>query len=170
MAIFEPEFMKVINVEGGYVNDPDDAGGPTKYGVTIKTLSEYLGRPAKIEEVKTLSLDRAKAIFKSRYWDTCKLDAIKSQVVAHFIFDQSINSGQGTAIIKAQEVVGAKIDGLMGPTTIAMINAFPEKEFIKRFFKAIQLRYIEICVSKPSQLKYIEGWINKRANPMLDHF
>ena len=168
MADFEKEFYSIIKVEGGFVNDPADKGGATKFGITIKTLSDYLGRNATVEDVKNLDIGTAKIIFKKKYWDVCLLDQIKSQVIAHFIFDQIVNSGPGIAIMLTQAVIGSTQDGIMGQRTIALLNVTPEKRFLKSFFKKVQQRYVQICVKDASQIRFLAGWLEKRANPMLD--
>ena len=53
--------------EGGYSNHPADRGGPTNMGITQATLSEYLGRPASVDEVRSLSRAQAVAIYRSRW-------------------------------------------------------------------------------------------------------
>ena len=65
MAVSVQHIIKeIIRREGGYVNHPNDRGGPTKYGVTHKTLSRYLKREASIEDVKHMTEETAYEIYE----------------------------------------------------------------------------------------------------------
>ena len=124
MANFNEEFKKVILVEGGYVNDPDDAGGETFAGVSRKNNKNWKGWPiidkhkvgimlpqdlSRLNE-KLFADDKLMALvdelYKSNYWDPIQLDLITSQRVAEEIFDTAVNMGVGTAVKFAYEACG----------------------------------------------------------------
>ena len=119
MANFNEEFKKVILVEGGYVNDPDDAGGETYLGISRKNNPKWYGW-SKIDEIKKkygtknitsrLKKDEAittsaKHLYKEKYWDVLELDDIPSQGIAHQLFDTAVNMGVASAIRIAQNVL-----------------------------------------------------------------
>lgn len=124
MANFDEEFDKLILTEGGYVNDPDDAGGETYLGIarkfnpkwsgwkTIDTEKEkgIKGITSRLKKNKTLT-DEAKHYYKIRYWDIMELDDIPSQKIAHQVFDTCVNCGQKTAINIAQHLMGMTVTG-----------------------------------------------------------
>ncbi|MVO17393.1 glycosyl hydrolase 108 family protein [Parasedimentitalea huanghaiensis] len=64
---------EIIKREGGYVNDPDDPGGPTKYGITIHTLRNVRGK-ADISDVRSLTVDDAVDVFKRYYFQEPRID------------------------------------------------------------------------------------------------
>jgi lysozyme family protein len=66
--------------EGGYVHHKADRGGPTNMGVTQKTLSTYLGRPASVEDVKNVNRDTARDIFHTMYWQPMGADKLDPKV------------------------------------------------------------------------------------------
>ena len=125
MAKFDEEFDKVILVEGGYTNNPDDTGGETYLGISRKNNPKWLAW-SKIDEIKKkygtknitsrLKKDEtittsAKHLYKEKYWDTLELDDIPSQKIAHQLFDTAVNMGVTSAIRIAQQVIGMTITG-----------------------------------------------------------
>lgn len=125
MAKFDEEFNKVILAEGGYVNDPDDAGGETYLGISRKNNPKWVGWEV-IDDIKkkygtkniTSRLKKdialtnsAKLLYKQNYWDIFELDDIPSQEIAHQLFDTCVNCGKTTAIRIAQQVLMMTITG-----------------------------------------------------------
>lgn len=125
MAKFDEEFDKVILAEGGYVNDPDDAGGETYLGISRKNNPKWTGWRI-IDNIKkkygtkniTSRLKKdaalnnsAKLIYKQKYWDVLELDDIPSQGIAHQLFDTCVNCGKTAAIRIAQQVLMMTITG-----------------------------------------------------------
>ena len=112
----------IIRVEGGYVNDPVDKGGPTKYGITQKTLSQYLGRQASIDDVKNLTKETAREIYERHYLTGPRINTLPSPIKEQ-ILDIGVNSGPKTAIKMLQRVLNAAgfgpvtVDGVIGPMT-----------------------------------------------------
>lgn len=157
MADFDKAFKFTIGNEGGYTVD---TGGPTMWGVTQATLSRWLGRPASIPEVKALSLDTAKAIYKKWWWDTLSLDNCKWQGSAECIFDQGINAGLATGAKLAQQVLGVVQDGHFGPVTIKSLNDMPENVFVPKFEKLCENRYQALGLMSKYKA-YLKGWLNR---------
>ena len=92
---FSTAFTQVIMVEGGYSNDPRDAGGKTRWGITkaVARANGYTG------DMAALPLDTARTIYKAQYWDMLRLDAVDgiAPSLASSLFDIGVNSGVGTA-------------------------------------------------------------------------
>ena len=166
-ASFAIAVQFTLENEGGYSNDPNDAGGPTNYGITQQDLSDWLGRPASAAEVQNMSISTAEAIYQKRYWDAglAKL----SQPAATAIFDSGVLCGTVRAREMAQascNSLGAEpplqIDGIVGPLSAAAINHFGAG-FIKRFAADLRRYFADIVARDPSQEEFINGWDN-RAN------
>lgn len=154
---------RLIEVEGGekFTNNPLDRGGPTKFGITQKTYSNFLGRPATVEDVKNMPRSHAYAIYKAEYWDKIGGDQIKLYPIAYAIFDQAVNRGVSTAVKQAQEVVGVKADGLAGSGTLNAINAISERDFLNRYLQKSLDAYQRIVDRDPTQNVFINGWKNR---------
>lgn len=124
MAQFDEEFDKVILAEGGYVNDPDDAGGETYLGISRKNNPKWVGWEVIDAEKKkglknitarlkknTALTNSTKLLYKQNYWDVLELDDIPSQSIAHELFDTCVNCGKATAIRIAQQVLMMTVTG-----------------------------------------------------------
>jgi lysozyme family protein len=165
---FESALSEVLLTEGGYVDHPDDRGGPTNFGITQKTLSDFLGREATVDEVKNLDIDTVRKIYKSNYWDRLRLSFIIDSRLSDIIFDQAVNRGTRRVAEQIQRVVGVKQDGIIGPLTLKAINNMDSKKMLLNFIKQSQDAYVSIVTHNPSQLVFLSGWI-KRTHKFLDH-
>jgi lysozyme family protein len=118
---FEACLGFTLQFEGGFVNDPDDPGGATNLGVTIGTLSEVLGRPATVAEVKALTPKTVEPIYRQRYWNLVHGDELPFGLDLA-VFDFGVHSGPARSIMALQHVLGVADDGKIGPITIAAAN------------------------------------------------
>lgn len=112
---------EVIAREGGFVHRPADCGGPTKFGITQRTLSAWLGRPATVDEVRTLDEETAREIYVARYLAGPRIDTLPPEIVPQ-VFDMAVNHGPRRAVRILQEVLNlagwrVDVDGTVGPET-----------------------------------------------------
>lgn len=169
--------------EGGFVNDPADAGGATNKGVTLNTYRNYcrlkkLPYPG-IAELKAITDDTVVDILRIYYWNPCKADEIKNQSIANLIVNSVWGSGLGY-IKKIQEVCGVKADGVIGKFTLAAINNSNQKELFdklwnrrKKFFedivrnsiaayeKKIGRKATENELLRHTNKRFLKGWLNR---------
>lgn len=98
-ALYVALVSKVISSEGGYVNDPDDKGGPTKYGIAWNYNQGALQKIGitKPEQMKDLTLDEARQIYYYKYWLAAGCNLIKDKKLAYIHFDMAVNCGVGAA-------------------------------------------------------------------------
>lgn len=118
---------EIVAREGGYVNDPDDPGGPTKFGVTIHTLRRLgmdLTRDGHVDvnDVKALTRQDAQSVFVEHYFNRPNLSQLPIVLQAS-VFDMYVNAGSN-AVKVLQRLLGemglvVAIDGAVGPQTIA---------------------------------------------------
>lgn len=83
---------EVLKSEGGYTNDPSDNGGATNFGITLDDYRKYLNKNGTPNDVKNMTVDQAKKIYKSHYWDSLGCDNLSSGV-DYTVFDYGVNSG-----------------------------------------------------------------------------
>lgn len=118
-------FTRSVNLalahEGGYVNHPEDNGGPTNLGVTQRTLSAHLGRPASIQDVRNLTRDVAKTIYRDSYWTPAGCGRLPVGL-DYFVFDTAINSGVSRSVKLLQGVLGVRPDEIVGEQTMAAVR------------------------------------------------
>jgi lysozyme family protein len=117
--------------EGGYVNHPRDPGGATNMGITHYTLAAWRGvKSVTRAQVKALTLKEATDIYEHRYWKPIQGDRLPFGVDLA-TFDYGVNSGTGRAEKELQRVVGAKVDGQIGPETLKAVAAHAGKAVIR---------------------------------------
>ena len=119
MANFKEAFEKVVFNEGGYVNDPDDAGGETYMGISRKAhpnaiIWKHIDKiTAKYKTAKTITkylkqnkelTHEIEVIYKSDYWSKFNLDNEKSQRLANQIFDSAVNCGVSATLKRINRV------------------------------------------------------------------
>lgn len=153
MASFDYALFNLLEAEGGYVNDPDDPGGETKYGISKRSYPN--------EDIAALTPGRAAEIYRRDYWEPIKGDQINSGFIASMLMDFAVNAGVETAVTTIQKILQLKPDGIMGPRTVEAINSESESAVIWKFTEARCLHYAEICVKRPKNLKYLRGWIKR---------
>ena len=175
MADFSQALKKVLQREGGYVNDPDDPGGETYKGIARKINSKWdgwtiidiahkkSGFPANLESDTDLQ-EKISSFYNVNYWDRINGDKISNQEVANSIFDFAVNAGVSVSSSLAQMVVGATADGVIGNQSIEKINAFDSEHFLASFTVAKIARYISIIKNRPSSQKYLYGWVRRALN------
>lgn len=168
MADFQKALAFTLVNEGGFVNNPNDPGGATNKGITISTLSDWLGIEASVDDVKNISNDVVSAIYGQNYWNPVAGDHLKSQAVATAIFDLGVNTGPTTSIRMAQACASIisgqriSIDGLMGPGSIAAINTIiDEEEFIMAFASSTLNHYVDLIRKNASLKVFLNGWRNR---------
>lgn len=147
---FDAAFALVIKHEGGYVDHPKDPGGATNLGVTIGTLSSWLGRPATRAEVKALTVETVKPIYRRNYWDAVRGDDLPAGL-DYAVFDFAVNSGPARSAIYLQNIVGAAPDGKIGPNSIKAVN-----DYVSRFGAAQLIN--ELCAQRLAFLERLSTW------------
>ncbi len=161
----------IIRREGGFVNHPKDRGGPTKYGITAKTLGNWrqLGRVATHSEVSALIVTEAREIYRHRYIVVPGFDAITCPALQALLVDSSVHSGPQKAVQWLQEVLGVTIDGVIGPKTRTALAASDQNLLYSRVL-AIRLRHLgRLITNDPEQSVFAAGWMNRMAEFVEDN-
>jgi lysozyme family protein len=166
MAVLEIALVYLLRNEGGIANQAGDHGGLTNMGVTQATYSTYLGRQATDAEVKSLTVAQATAVYRKLYWNIIKGDSIVSQQVATVVMDMAVLMGPGQATKLIQGILGSAADGILGPKTLAALNAMDESAFLAAFSEKCCTFFGAICARDTSQIKFLYGW-QYRAHRML---
>lgn len=153
----------------GWSDDPLDAGGATQCDVTLATYRTYCRRkglpvPDKAR-LRVIPYEHWREILKTMYWDRWHADEIRSQRVAEILVDWVWASGS-YGVKRPQKLLGVTVDGIVGPETIAAVNsADPDRLFAR--IKHDRVKFCdEIVARRPSQKKWLRGWLN-RINAFL---
>ncbi len=167
MTNFDKAFEKVVGLEGGYSNHVNDSGGATKYGITESVARQhgYKGN------MKDLSLEFAKSVYKKSYWDVIKLDQVNDYKLQYEMFDSAVNCGTKMAvkfIQRAYNLLSTSSslvdDGIIGPATLKAINGYSKPERLYKLANAYQCKYyIDITEGNPKNKSFIYGWLDHRV-------
>lgn len=171
MADFKNIIPFIRRAEGGWVNDPNDAGGETNAGITYSVWKSFFGDTH--DRFMAMSNEDWGTIFKKGYWDQMLGDQITSQRIADIIVDWVWGSGkhypeadiQDILIHSFNQAIGE--DGNFGPATIGALNSVDEQSLWDDIV-AKRLWYLEQIVSvHPTNAKFLVGWKN-RLNHLVE--
>ena len=153
---FASSLAHVLKHEGGWADHPRDPGGATMKGVTLKTYSDWLGRQATKDELRAISDEHLRTIYKARFWDAVRGDELPSGV-DYVVFDMAVNSGPGRAARMLQAAVGATPDGAIGPKSLAAVLAQDPAALIAAFQRNRQ-HFLEAL---PTFDAFGKGWTRR---------
>ena len=156
---------KILQWEGGFVNDPKDLGGATNKGVTISTWKQCgydkdNDGDIDVADLKLLTAADAELVLKRYYWDRWKADHINNQSIAEILVDWVWGSGVWGIKIP-QRILGVVADGLVGEKTINAVNIHNQENLFDEI-KSARFRFVDnIVANNPSQARFIAGWKNR---------
>ena len=167
---FDDIIKVVLKHEGGYVDDPDDRGGATNWGVTQKVYEAYVGYSCEKEEIKNMNQEIAEEIYFKNFWKPSKAWKLSPEIRQTY-FDMCVNHGQGGAVKILQQACNNKrrpdnqiaVDGGIGPNTIRAAANLKDWELrVERSGFYWNLVYDGAKYTKrTSQVKFIRGWIRR---------
>lgn len=152
---FDTAFERLIGHEGGYVNNPADPGGETKFGISKRA------HPG--ENIAGMTLERAKAIYLHEYWGPAGCDVVPD-AIRFDLFDMAVNSGTKQAAKTLQAAVGAVPDGIIGPRTLQAVNSMPATRVLARF-NGVRLDFMTRLPNWPNASR---GWARRIATNLME--
>lgn len=161
--VFETALVHVLELEGGYDDDPADPGGPTNRGITLADLAGARGmvlgsntRDGLLRDLRSISSEEVRRIYLDRYWRP-SLAGRLPPALAVMHFDCAVNMGLGTAARMLQEAVGADVDGEIGPRTLAAAARAEIATTLDRYAERRRLRYRSLSTFP----RFGRGWLNR---------
>lgn len=118
---FDEALKRILADEGGYSNHPSDPGGPTNFGITIFDYRKYIKSNGTAEDVRNMTVDQAKVIYREHYAKPLCFDDLPGGV-DYAVLDYGVNSGVSRAAKVLQRIVGVKDDGEIGDETIHAVR------------------------------------------------
>lgn len=164
--VFDRAFQEILGTEGGYVNDPDDRGGETKFGISKRSYPHL--------DIKSLTLSEAKEIYYQDYWNVPTLDLpqIDDYKIQLELFDTAVNMGVGTAGRIFQKSLNLlnrneknfedlRVDGWIGEKTLNAYHKVNKKTLLKVLNGYQFMHYVNIATDNPSQERFFNGWMKR---------
>lgn len=159
----------ILRREGGFVDHPNDRGGPTNFGITLRTLASWRNSDVGRDDVRRMTQSEARAIYKARYFVQPKIDRLPA-AVQPVVFDMSINHGPGTAIKLLQQVLQtvsppcAANGGIGDETLQSAVNALAKvgaKDLVNRVVDRRVALFRTIAANDVSQEVFLKGWLRR---------
>jgi lysozyme family protein len=184
MADFKKAYEKTMGHEGGYTDDPNDAGGETYKGISrvynpswsgweiIDQCKQEQNFPKNLDQLQDLQ-ESGEKFYKQRYWDVNRLDEFP-QTIAEEMFDTGVNMGIGRAARFLQKALNYMnrngklfdeliIDGKIGPASLnALSKCVKDEDVLLSMLNTLQgQHYFSYMDKHPSQKKYARGWFRR---------
>lgn len=172
MKTIDQLITEIIAREGGskYTNRKNDKGGPTKYGVTQKTLNLWRSKTQKpADSVKNLQEREAREIYLEMFIREPGYEQFEDGALIEQLIDTGVNHGPGGAIRILQRALGVFADGVAGPKTLAAYKAQDPEDVVLLFIAKRNRAYAAICVDDHSQWENAAGWMNRNAEMLERH-
>ena len=182
MADFLPALRVLLLHEGGFVDDPNDHGGVTNFGISVKVIVPHFGLTAddlgipdlSSASIRSMSLDSAIEVYRKHYWLAEGYGQLVDQDVATKVFDSAVNFtpraqvrfNRGHLLLqKALCDLGAEIelDGIFGGQTLQAANKTDPQLLLREFCATLSDWYRAIVKADPTQARFLAGWL-KRAS------
>ncbi len=178
-ADYSPAFDKILDKEGRFQADEEDSGNycdgkliGTKYGIAAITYKQYYKKCPTQEQMKALTVEQARVIWKTLFWDIIRGDEIKNDSIAELILDSVGGGASGflhtrQAINKAygKSVVAENSKSPITAAEVSLVNKLDAKKYFDVLYN-IRLKYFE---THPLKWKYGKGWF-KRLNDVYASF
>ena len=174
---FDEIIEEVLEAEGGFVNDPDDKGGATNFGVTQQSYSNFLGSPASVDDVRNMTREEAKECYKKDFWIPAKVDLMPDNL-KHLYFDMVVNMGRRNAGKILQQAVNTKknsavldVDGIIGSGSLSQIPDLTLNDVLveRAMFFANNCFDGSRFAKRTRQNKFLRGWIFHRVFHFLTY-
>lgn len=143
--VWNSAFNLLMEFEGGFVDNPNDKGGATKYGISKKQYPDL--------DIENLTIEKAKEIYHRDYWDRYKCRFLPDYLSVA-LFDSVVNSNAKRMIKLLQKALGVTVDGIIGNETIGAANRLPAKKVLNDF---LDLR-LEYMMSLKDWKYFGKGW------------
>lgn len=178
MANFNKSIVTVLAHEGGLVNNANDPGGATNFGISLYWLqhqgdfqSADLNHDGRIDinDIKLLTKETAAGFYRTKWWDLYKYDRIQNDDLATKVFDSAVNMGGIQAHKLLQRAINGcggscGVDGQLGPATLAAMNSIDAVALLRRFRQALADFYISLANMRPKLREFLAGWLRRAAS------
>jgi len=163
MADFSVAVGLLLQREGGFVDRPEDRGGPTNFGISQRSYPDV--------DIAGLTEEAARAMYKRDFWED-GFDKIRSQQLADKLLDTAVNLGKEKAIRILQEALGeirfgGRVDGQFGPATLLSVNLACDgrkRPLFEAWRARLAKHYVGLVLQDPTQLAFLDGWLRRAVS------
>jgi len=158
MAQFEPAVLITLRHEGGFLHN-ELTGEIVNHGVTLQFVRSSGYKPDADEDfIRNLSTTEASAIYRTYFWNRCHIGRIDDQSLANKTFDLTVNMGP-EALKLLQSAGHCAMDGILGPISLASINALDPVQLLADYKELAARRYKQIAAANPNLTGDLAAWL-----------
>jgi lysozyme family protein len=182
MANFRKAIKVLLDHEGGFSNHPNDPGGATNHGISLRylrTLGELgdidLDGDVDIDDIQLLTIEKSSFIYQREWWNRFRYNLINDDEIATKMLDWAVNVGfvpthkivqRALNLLpaeKGQEKEYLKVDGILGKKTMAALNAADPKRLMILLRGVLASYYVSLAEGNQRFEDFIVGWLNAKA-------
>jgi lysozyme family protein len=155
---FADAVERVLEHEGGWVDDPDDEGGETRYGISAASYPD--------EDIANMTRERARALYRWDYWEKIKVEMLPPGIRGT-VFDMAVNAGPSRAVSLLQSALGSlqraevSVDGVMGPQTAQAAATVHPETLLHAYTARRADYYLGLGAARPRLRKFQRGWLRR---------
>ena len=160
-SAFDNSMTFVMRWEGGFIDHPNDPGGPTNRGVTQKVYDDWRARKGlPMRGVQLIDEDEVHSIYGSNYWLPPRCDLLDTPLDL-VQFDTAVNMGVGRAVRFLQASVGCGVDGDFGPGTERAVMNCDVGTVLAAYCDRREKFYRDLAQKNPKFGVFLKGWMNR---------
>ena len=170
------KFLLSDRIEGGFVDDPNDLGGPTNRGVSLRAIRQLdadgfagldfdldLDGDVDVDDVRLITVEKATEFYEVHYWQAARCPELPWPV-SLVVFDCAVNQGVGTSARVLQRAVGVDVDGVIGPKTLAALLTKGSGDVVREMIVGRLDMYRQI----PTAAQFFRGWAGRMLDLLLE--
>jgi len=152
---FKDAVKLILKFEGGYVDDPLDPGGETKFGISKRSYPDL--------DIAGMTKEKAREIYREDYWDKLNCDALPP-AIRLIVFDAGVNHGVHWAARALQSLANVKLDGNIGPITAAAVGELNARKTLLRYAQKRKDYYWQNRMF----FRFGKGWITRLLTVVVE--
>ena len=174
-GVFNEALKNTLTHEGGFVDNPADPGGATKWGISLRFLRAKGVQAGDIDgdgdvdkqDIESLRPGHAEDFYRKNFWDKYHYACLPVDL-AKKVFDMAVNMGPGQAHKLLQRAcnefgAGLVVDGVIGSKTRAMARTMNEGELLSVLRRGAINFYFNLAKKKPELALFLHGWCRRAA-------
>jgi lysozyme family protein len=168
MSHFEEAVAAVLKAEGGLLISDSEHGGGANFGVSLTVLQEHRkNKSLTLDDLKVMTVEEAKEIYRVRYWDAISGDMIKGRLMAIALLDQAVNRGSSGARNFVNTCLVKRFKRQQSSDweiIVSTINQIDDRIFFRRLVCDAQLEYVDLAINSSSKKIWLKGWLTRTHN------
>ena len=176
---FDIAVTSLLEEEGGFVDHPDDPGGPTNFGISLRFLASLppnddgslagdLDRDGDVDaaDIAALPDNGARYLYREQFWDRYDYQRLPFMLATKMLSLAVVAGPRGAhrMLQRALRATGDRVaeDGIVGPKTLAAVKQAPAAQLLAAFRSEAAGHFRALNAKRPdATAAFIDGWLNR---------